>query len=62
MTLEEFCNVVTMSLHSSLVDTQNAKKAYDSDSLKAFADIRISHFQASLYSGRSPLCPEYKEA
>lgn len=48
MTLQEFCDTVTLSLHSSLVDTQNAKKVYESDSLKAFADIRISQFQDAL--------------
>ena len=48
MTLAEFCDTVSLSLHCSLVDTQNAKKAYESDSLKVFADIRISQFQDAL--------------
>lgn len=48
MTLQEFCDTVSLSLHSSLVDAQNAKKVYDSESLKAFTDIRISQFQDAL--------------
>lgn len=44
----EFCDIVSAALRSNIVDFQNSKKKYDSDSLRAFCDIRISQLQDAL--------------
>lgn len=44
----EFCDIVSAALRSNIVDFQSCRNKYDSESLKAFCDIRISQFQDAL--------------